>query len=91
MNVRESIWKYDLQVEEGMQSIEMPRDAKILTVGAQGQTLCIWAEVVQSNAKEIREFMVLGTGWELPPDHNYIGTVQIPPYVWHIFENRRTP
>ena len=37
------IWKYP--ITNTVQDIEMPRDAKILSVQYQGDTLCLWAMV----------------------------------------------
>jgi hypothetical protein len=85
----EAIWKFPLEVTQAVQKVSMPKGARILHAGLQDGKLAFWAEVVQSAEKETRRFLVVGTGWELPPDRNYVGTVQAPPFVWHIYEYRR--
>jgi hypothetical protein len=35
---------------------------------------------------EQREFVIIGTGWDVPDNGIYHGTVQISPYVWHVYE-----
>lgn len=85
----EAIWKFPLMVTQTPQVVQMPKGARILYCGMQDGKICLWAEVIQSAELERRKFMVVGTGWELPPDRNYIGTVQTPPFVWHVYENQR--
>ena len=85
----EAIWKFTLEATQVMQKVSMPKGARILHTGLQDGKITFWAEVVQSAEKEMRKFLVVGTGWELPPDRNYIGTAQAPPFVWHIYEYRR--
>lgn len=85
-----SIWKFELQTgNETETEIRMPRGAKILTVQYQNGILCIWALVDLTEPPETRLFALYGTGWdfEYDPSMIYIGTVQNPPFVWHIFEH----
>ena len=83
------IWKYPLK---GMMTdIQMPMEAKVLTVQIQNDQPTIWAQVNPQNELETRHFTIVGTGHEFnDKDMKYIGTFQdVPgsiPFVWHLFE-----
>jgi len=81
------IWKYELRVDDRL-TVIMPRGARILSVGVQGKTICLWAMVNPETAEqELRIIAIYGTGNPLPEDPGtFIGTVQTPPFVWHVFE-----
>lgn len=91
MSIR-TIWKFGLQLTD-RQTIEMPRAAEVLTAQMQGNTLCLWAEVVIGRHPEKREFLIIGTGNPIDPsvEKKYIGTVQQNGFVWHVFEKLATP
>ena len=82
-----TIWKYELEITD-RQTILMPGGAKILAVGDQDGTLCLWAECDPGNLGLDRVIAIVGTGHPMPgmgrPVH--IGTVLMPPFVWHVFE-----
>lgn len=85
-----SIWKYTLAVKDE-QSILMPRGAKVLTVQAQRDDVCLWAEVEAEAPKEPRVFRVFGTGQPLCSDdrsRTYVGTAQLLRLglVFHVYE-----
>lgn len=75
------IFKYEVSVE-----IEMPVGATILSVQMQGGTAQLWALVDPYAGTERRRFAVIGTGWDIPDHHVYLGTWQDGPFVWHLFE-----
>lgn len=83
------IYKYEFVVVDEF-SIEMPKDAKILTVQIQQETSCIWALVNIDNVQQKRYFEIKGTGWEIKDVEklNYIGTFQQASglFIWHLFE-----
>jgi len=82
-----SIWKYILNPSGYFSEIIMPEDATVLTVGAQGDDICLWVLVLPSSPLISRAFVVIGTGEEIPPGFNdFIGTVFIDDLVFHIFE-----
>jgi len=50
--------------------------------------LCLWALVdTHEYEKEEREIHICATGGPCREGMIYIGTVQQPPFVWHIFDN----
>lgn len=82
-----TVYKYQLGVGD-LQSVEMPRDAQILTVQVQRGTVCLWALVDPDAALVTRRIRIAGTGHVIEGAHTYIGTVQQMggALVWHVFE-----
>jgi hypothetical protein len=81
------IWKWTLQ--PGKTTIEMPKDAEILTVQTQFHEPQLWALVDPGNNIEIREFITVGTGHSIEKElGKYIGTFQLHngSLVFHAFE-----
>lgn len=72
--------------------IQIPQDAKILSVQAQGDGIYLWALVDTDKPTVTRVFTRIGTGWNLSDEtdlfnQTYISTVQDRDgFVWHIFE-----
>lgn len=87
-----TIYKYELEVKDGIQEVYMPDAADIIHVGEQNGKICMWAEVDTTNISEQRYFHVIGTGHPIPNTKgiptrsNWTGTVQMPPFVWHVYE-----
>jgi hypothetical protein len=74
-----TIWKFVLDATE-RQTVTLPAGARVLTVQAQGDTTCLWAEVNREKITEGRSVLVVGTGHGLPSDiahFDYVGTAQI--------------
>jgi len=86
-----SIWKFKLENSD-TQSIEMPKNAKILTIQEQLGDICLWAMVDTEKKTETRHFEIFGTGESIYCDmgieRKYIGTYQLREgrLVFHIFE-----
>lgn len=82
------IWKYPLEMSE-VQYVEMPHGARILSAGLQGETICLWALVEPDNTpyRNMR-IEIRGTGHPVNViASDFVGTVQIGVYVWHVFAN----
>jgi hypothetical protein len=82
------IWKYE--VFPGGFNLEIPEGAQILTVQVQGSKIYLWAIVDPEKDKELRSFVVHGTGEPIVgiKEKNYIGTFQLHYgfLVYHLFE-----
>jgi len=84
-----AIWKYQLQVED-LQTMHMPKGAKVLSVGVQHNIICVWA-LVDIGEMEMQpvKFKVIGTG--NPPGslvgYAFLGTVMLlgGSFVSHVF------
>jgi hypothetical protein len=86
------VYKYELPrfLEDDNPTISLPRGAKILRVGLQGDGWWLWA-LVDPRAEAIsRQLLVVGT--DQPNDRlaeagtSYICTSFDDPFVWHVFE-----
>lgn len=86
-----TIFKYPVLLKNNF-TLELPKDAKILTVQTQRGTPQLWAMVDSETEKEKRYFRLAGTGYTLGDDYlkiiNYIGTFQMGNgvLVFHLFE-----
>ncbi len=86
-----TIWKFSIEIDD-RQTVEMPRDAEILTAQFQGGHLCLWALVDANEMPDKRTIEVFGTGnpvrVDMGVERKYIATAQEPsrPLVWHVFE-----
>jgi hypothetical protein len=80
------IFKYELAIEHS-QLIEMPAKARILSVGNQGDQVCLWAEVDPDSPTLERRVLIAGTGHATPPGE-FIGTVLTNDgsLVWHVYD-----
>lgn len=80
-----AVWKYPL-LARAHQAVMMQHEAKILCVQMQDGTPTLWAEVDPERGQSFRHVYVVGTGHEVPADAGqYIGTVQMDAYVWHVY------
>lgn len=81
------VWKYKLGLEKETQSIKMPRWSTILDVQLQDGEPVMWA-LVDPNASMIERLFIWVFTGEKSDDWNYdyIGTIQVGPMVYHLFE-----
>lgn len=85
-----TIYKYPL-IATDLQYIDMPNGAVILTVQMQGGAMCLWAQVDLDKAEVVRVIAVYGTGNLMPAEAGqYVGSVQMPPFVWHVYDKGET-
>lgn len=84
-----TIWKAHLR-PIFRQTVEMPKGAKLLHVGKQGEEMFVWFMCDPKAETEMRAFEVCGTGHDIPADFTYVGTVVTyeGTLVWHIFADR---
>lgn len=82
--MNKEIWKYTLKV--GNQTVVLPQDAKILCAKAQKGQITIWAVVKPRAILETREIEVRGTGWPFDAVGDYIDSVIVGDFVWHVFD-----
>ena len=83
------IYKYPIPITDKF-TIEMPLDAKILSLQLQHDMPMIWAAVWENSSLEKRKFSICGTGHDIDMDDvkSFIGTFQQynGQFVWHLFE-----
>jgi len=85
------VWKYNVPVDDQVHEIEMPVLAEIVHVGramSGFDALSFWAEVDPEQTREVRRFMVYGTGHPISRGARHHGTVVFLnlPLVWHLYE-----
>jgi hypothetical protein len=84
-----TIYKFNVDIVDTF-AVAMPAYARILHVGEQRGFLCMWAELDNQSELEVRTFHVRGTGNPFTGEEGtYIGTAQVGPYVWHVYETAR--
>ncbi len=87
-----TIYKYPLSLADE-QTLLLPKDAQILSVQFQDAAIYLWALVETLNEKQERRIRIVGTGHPLTGESNYgyefIATVQLHSFVWHVFEAKK--
>lgn len=82
------IWKFELNPYDTVKS--MPKGADILSIQIQDGKICFWAWCESTAEKEDRKFIIIGTGNQIKHLKRdcctFLGTIQEPGLVWHIFE-----
>ncbi len=87
-----TVWKYATPLDKLGDIVEfvMPMGARVLSVGAQNDSLCLWALVDEHAPPRSRTFRVAGTGHPLDQSsaNRFVGTVQFTggSFVVHVFE-----
>lgn len=87
------IHKVTLQLTD-RQSVKLPVGAKILSVQVQNGEMKAWFEFDERETRELYRFIyIVGTGhlFEIEEPYKFIGTVQMGPFVWHIYEKEIAP
>jgi hypothetical protein len=85
-----TVWKFEVPFVDEPEVV-LPRHAEVLHFGAQDGRLYIWARVdTEGVSFGARRFRLAGTGHELGvyAMARHVGTVYVPPLVWHLFEGR---
>ena len=80
-----AVFKYPGRFNE---PVSIPKGARILSVGAQGHSLFLWAIVDVAAPLVNRRIDVKATGQQFTQDPGkYLGMVQHGNFVWHFFDD----
>lgn len=85
-----SIWKFTPAMRD-YSIVQMPKGARILSVGNKNETLCVWALVETSAPMVERTFRIAGTGhpvnYDVTPEM-FVGTAMFESgrLVFHVFD-----
>lgn len=80
---------YKFAVPLGPEShIEMDPGGQIVHVAVQGTFPMIWVLINTDVIWTVRTFKAFGTGWEIPPGWEYVGSLLDGSFVWHIHERK---
>ncbi len=86
-----TIWKAVIQPnsERGkpyLIGVEARWGARAISVGKQGDNVCVWFEVDPDAPKDTMLLYCIGTGFGIVPTNcRFLGTVIDGPYVWHFY------
>lgn len=82
----ETIHKYPLQLTD-RQELFLPARNRPLSVQVQHGQICIWAHVDTAAPPGGLAVAIVGTGNPmcLPAHFQYLGTVQLDTFVWHVY------
>lgn len=81
------VWKFEIPTKDFL--VRMPRDARILSAGVQGNEIMVWAKVDPLADPIMRRLPVYGTGHEIDERDQglpLIDTVFMGPLVFHVFD-----
>jgi hypothetical protein len=84
-----AVWKFKLADGVDHFALDMPVGATILSVQVQNGEPCMWALIPDTSGdREMRVFRIYETGHSMIITEKllFLGTIQQPPYVWHLFE-----
>lgn len=79
-----TIFKYELNVHDVI--LKLPLGAEILNVQLQNGKPVLWALVNPENELVDRSICIVGTGWDVKGNMQYINTYMDGYFVWHVFE-----
>ena len=83
---RMTIYKYLLMITDE-QLLTVPEGAAVLHVGEQDGELCVWC-LIDPKAPNVQKMVrIYGTGnpYDGDLEQFHVGSVQIGPFVWHVF------
>ena len=88
-----TIWKFKLELMTS-QTLKMPHAHRILRVSTQfpdDDTMFLWAEVEPKTLLIPVDLRIVGTGHDVPEDHEYVGSciTQGGAFVWHVYVRRQ--
>ena len=88
-----SIWKYSLELKEGPHAFHIPYESDVLVtphIAEQNGKITLWCEVNTNREPQEYVFHVFGTGWDVPSNVDYLGSVLMNQgaYVWHVYVER---
>lgn len=78
------------KVEADARGTRLPLAYRVLHVGQQDGVICVWVLADDTldpspGPEHFVTYKVYGTGWNVPGDEAYVGTVQIEDLAWHVF------
>lgn len=77
------VWKY--QTQAGRAAAPMANGPVVLVGRDLSGEVCVWIDGDLSDST-LRAFRVFGTGQEVPPSAEHVGSWVEAPFVWHVYE-----
>lgn len=79
------ILKFEIPLIEDKFTLNLPARWRFLSFQVQDRKPMIWIGGDFDKEKVEVQFQIVGTGDEMPENSDYLGTIQMPPFVWHLF------
>ena len=70
------------------QIVDLPMHYNICAVHMQNDRLMVWVDHYTETMTYPWEFFIYGTGFEIPPGLDFVGTVFSGTWVWHVYRNK---
>lgn len=82
------IYKYPIHLSQGMvQELIVNKGFEVLDVQVQGHTITLWGKTDLKAPSQTFTIAIVGTGQHVLGIHDeYLATVQLDGFVWHIFK-----
>jgi hypothetical protein len=89
------VWKYAVPYEHRAPETPphvIPVGSRVLLCAPDPETAIptVWIELdPEEQNKTERLFVAYGTGRQVPPDMDHVGSLVSYPFVWHVYEQRK--
>lgn len=80
------VWKFGPFFPDWPKPVTIPGGGHIVHFADQNGALFMWALLAPEDEPVIRTFIVVGTGWTIPPGTAYVQTAIAGEFVWHLCE-----
>lgn len=81
------IYKYPVPIADKF-TLEIPWGYRILSFQVQNGQPFIWVQVDPEHSNKVITFHLIGTG-QPHVLYNYVGTIQLDGFVWHLFKDEK--
>jgi hypothetical protein len=80
-----SILKFEIPILQGKFTLKIPLHWQFFSFQNQNNKPTIWIGGDLEEETADVPFQIIGTGYQLPKNSDYLGTIQMNPFVWHLF------
>lgn len=80
-----TIWKFHIPIQDEFE-LHLPWNHKVLLTDLQDGNPMVWIEVNTDSRTIPFKFYVEGTGHEIEPNTDHVGSWVQSPFVWHLYE-----
>lgn len=79
------VYKYPVPRRSAKFPVLLPANFRFLRIGFQAEELFMWAEVLPDTVQVVHNFIVVGTGHDIPIGAKYVTTYDDGPFVFHVY------
>lgn len=81
-----TVHKFPVPITDSF-TLDIPKSHKVVHLGLQDGEPFMWIEVDTDTDARGFVFHVEGTGHRVAPHTDYVGSLIMPPFVWHVYED----